>query len=831
MPIHGYPGNVITANPTTPTVSSASGVWTTEQQLINQSAGRWPMAATQISRSLRFNSADSAYLNRTPASAGSTTLGTLSNWIKLGVISTDRMTYHVAGTSGNNNRFYITFNADNTFQIVGYNSSASIVLNLNTTQLFRDPSAWYHIVVAIDTTQATSSNRAKLYINGTQVTAFSTATYPSQNQALGFTNNTSTLIGSNQGVGNLFNGYITEVNFIDGQALDPSYFGFNNSDTGVWTPRQYTGAYGTNGFYLNFSDNSNTTAATLGKDYSGNGNNWTPNNFSVTAGAGNDSLVDSPTSYGTDTGVGGEVRGNYATLNPLDKNSGITLSDGNLNASMPTQVENVYGTVSVTSGKWYWETTINSMSGRLVIGVGNAVDQSWNLDPASSSSLWGYYSVNGNKLNAGSVAYGNSFTTNDVIGVAVDMDSGKIWFSKNNTWQASGDPAAGTNAAFTNLSGSVRPMYDQQLTNAVTFSCNFGQRAFAYTAPSGFKALCTQNLPTPTIKQGDDYFNAVLYTGNGTAISNNTVGFQPDWTWIKGRSGATNHQHFDSIRGVTNVLVSNSAEAETTSANTLTSFDSSGFTVGSNTALNTSTATYVAWNWNAASSNTTDNSGTITSTRRTNTTAGFSVVTWTASGVNPTIGHGLGAAPSMIIAKSRTGAGYGWAVYHASLGRSKFLSLDATTAETSYTNYWGTADPTSTVFGTSDGAYNNNFGNMVAYVFAAVDGYSAFGSYTGNGSTDGVFVYLGFRPRFILIKATSAVEPWAMLDSVRDPYNLNDAQLTANSSAAETNDGNGVDFVSNGVKLRSSIGNWNSNGATYIYAAFAENPFKYSLAR
>ena len=481
MPIHGYPGNVITANPTAPTVSSASGVWTTEQQLINQSAGRWPMAATQISRSLRFNSADSAYLNRTPASAGSTTLGTLSDWIKLGVISTDRMTYHVAGTSGNNNRFYITFNADNTFQIVGYNSSASIVLNLNTTQVFRDPSAWYHIVVAIDTTQATSSNRAKLYINGTQVTAFSTATYPSQNQALGFTNNTSTLIGSNQGVGNLFNGYITEVNFIDGLALDPSYFGFNDSNTGVWTPRQYTGTYGTNGFYLNFSDNSNTTAATLGKDYSGNGNNWTPNNFSVTAGAGNDSLVDSPTSYGTDTGVGGEVRGNYCTLNPLNS-AGSTLSNGNLDCvTAVSGGDGGRGTIAVTSGKWYWEFTPTNNGNQSFSGIALTTT-------ASGSYYVAYYANTGNKfvIGSGGSAYGATYTNNDVIGVALDLDSGTktVTFYKNNASQG---------AITITPSEPVLPIVDDGSgAAATTFNCNFGQRPFAYTPPTGFGSIKTE---------------------------------------------------------------------------------------------------------------------------------------------------------------------------------------------------------------------------------------------------------------------------------------------------------------------------------------------------
>ena len=847
MPIHGYPGNVITANPTAPTVSSASGVWTTEQQLINQSAGRWPMAQTQISRSLRFNSADSAYLNRTPASAGSTTLGTLSNWIKLGVISTDRMTYHVAGTSGNNNRFYITFNADNTFQIVGYNSSASIVLNLNTTQLFRDPSAWYHIVVAIDTTQATSSNRAKLYINGTQVTAFSTATYPSQNQALGFTNNTSTLIGSNQGVGNLFNGYITEVNFIDGLALDPSYFGFNNSDTGVWTPRQYTGTYGTNGFYLNFSDNSNTTAATLGKDYSGNGNNWTPNNFSVTAGSGNDSLVDSPTSYGTDTGVGGEVRGNYATLNPVDSaTSASNPSNGNLDWSSAAANANYYpsrGTIGVSSGKWYWEVTPTSSGGGFQIGIaGQAVNFANNPTQQLYNCVDGYvYFSSAFKGNNGSTAsYGATYTTNDVIGIALDMDAGTLVFYKNGVSQGT---------AYSSLSGTFfAAISDNSASDNSAATFNFGQRPFTYTAPSGFKALCTQNLPTPTIgatstTQANDYMNVVTWTGvNSTAGRSVTgVGFSPDFVWAKRRSASADHLLYDTIRGagVTKELSSNVTLAEgannTDIYDYLSSFDADGFSStwsGSNTAyyFNELNATYVAWNWNAGGSTVTNTSGTISAQVRANTTSGFSIVTYTAPSSGAfTVGHGLGVAPAFIITKSRSNA-YSWGTYHQSIGNTGRVDLNSASGTTTTQNSgWNNTSPTSTVFSMGSDWAGSGI-TYVAYCFAPVAGYSAFGSYTGNGSADGPFVFTNFRPRFILIKRTDSTANWRILDTARDTYNVEQYELYPNLTNAEGTF-SALDGLSNGFKIRTSDTAYNASGGTYIYAAFAESPFKYSLAR
>jgi hypothetical protein len=287
MPIHGYPGNIITANPTAPTNTTASGVWTLEQQLQAQAAGNWPMAATQISRSLRFNSADSAYLNRTPASAGNRKTWTWSGWLKR---SGGDGTMFGAYSSGTN-RLRITFNSDRV-QLFGEVSGSSV--EATTTAVYRDYSAWYHVVVALDTTQATNTNRIKVYVNGVQITAFAATSYPSQNANLEINSTSGHYIGQRGDSSDYFKGYQTECNFIDGSALTPNSFGFFDND-GVWAPKQYTGPYGTNGFYLTFSDNSDTTATTLGKDYSGNGNNWTANYFSVTAGAGNDSLVDSPT--------------------------------------------------------------------------------------------------------------------------------------------------------------------------------------------------------------------------------------------------------------------------------------------------------------------------------------------------------------------------------------------------------------------------------------------------------------------------------------------------------------------------------------------------------
>jgi hypothetical protein len=792
-------------------------------------SGKTSAASTggyQISRSLRFNSADSAYLNRTPASATNQKTWTWSGWVKRSTLRaglTDPATIFNAGGNG----FLARFSYANQDQLEFYNySGAAYQLEVITTQVFRDVSAWYHIVFVLDTTQATSSNRFKVYVNGSQITAFSTATYPSQNADL-LVNNTSVhALGVLNGIGGYYSGYMTEVNFIDGQALTPSSFGETNAQTGVWQPKAYSGSYGTNGFYLNFSDNSNTTAATLGKDYSGNGNNWTPNNFSVSAGAGNDSLVDSPTSYGTDTGAGGTVRGNYSTLSPTY--AGATgISNGNLDVTLAGGTQ--YGSMSLTTGKWYWEVTATASLSGSYLGVMDSTfiktDATWGTTTTS------VYVNNGDKYGIGGTgAYGASYTTGDVIGFALDLDAGTMVFYKNGASQGT---------ASSGMTGREwRPML---YASGGTYACNFGQRPFAYTAPSGFKALCTQNLPTPTIgattaTQAGKYFNTVTYTGNGTGQSITGVGFQPDWVWVKGRSGATDHALYDAVRGVQKQLETNNTDAETTEITGLTAFGSDGFTTGVLAQLNTITATYVAWNWKANGSGSTNTAGSITSTVSVSTTSGFSVVTYTGTGANATVGHGLGVVPSMLIQKNRISGTALWFVYHRTLGATKFLRLNADNAEATNSGVWNDTAPTSTVISIgSNSDINGSSQGGVFYCFAEVAGYSAFGSYTGNGSADGPFVFTNMRPAYIMIKRTNDSGNWQIFDDTRSPINVINNVLFANSSSAEISDSNRIlDFVSNGFKLRvgaPATNDINASGSTYIFAAFAENPFKYSLAR
>jgi hypothetical protein len=781
----------------------------------------------QISRSLRFNSADSAYLSRTPASAGDRKTWTWSGWVKRSALGTAQCVLD-AGPGPNT---FLVFGAGNTLTFADYTSGPTYNLELITTQVLRDVSAWYHIVIAVDTTQATSSNRVKIYLNGSQITAFTTETYPSQNFDTGWNDATAHRIGSYLAGTTYFNGYLADVNLIDGQALTPSSFGETNETTGVWSPIKFNGPWnvgtGVNGFYLNFSDNSGVTSTTLGKDQAGS-NNWTPNNFSVTAGAGNDSLVDTPTPYGTDTGAGGQVRGNYATWNPLVKVvSQPTFSNGNLVSTTPADWSSAVGTIGLTSGKWYWEI-VNGNSDAFVGIVGSNANLGADL-PQNATGTILYYGNTGNKrIDSVDTAYGSAFST-QVIGVALDIDGGTVVFYRDNVSQGSISLSSST------LNGKT--IFPLSGVISTTATANFGQRPFAYTAPSGFKALVTTNLPEPTVVQGNKYFDTKLWAGNSSTQSI-ALEFAPGWIWNKSTGDTAGHAWWDVLRGTGALISSQSTDAETTGYNAITSFGSNAISLGADNTgsldgrTNETGRNYVGWVWKANGAGVSNTAGSITSTVSANTIAGISIVTYTGTGSLATVGHGLGVKPAFILTKSRSTT-EGWGGYHKSLGASYGIFLESTDAAYAASNYWNNTEPTSSVFTVNVNRTNN--GTMVAYCFAEVEGFSKFGSYTGNGSTDGPFVFLGFRPAVLVLKKSSGVDNWFIIDSTRDPYNYTIKRIAPNLSNAE-NGGEaeatyGIDFNSNGFKVRASHTSTNLSGATFIYAAFAENPFKYSLAR
>jgi hypothetical protein len=802
--------------------------------MINQNLLLAGEDAYNLTNSLRFRSSASAYLNRTPASTTNRQKWTLSGWVKRGV---SQASIFSTNASDNSSYGYIGFDSD-AFRIYQWNGS-SYDFQLITTPVYRDYSSWYHFVISVDTTQATAANRIRFYVNGVEVTTFSTNTTPSQNLNTYLNNSSySHLICRNPaGSSTYFDGYLSEVNFIDGQALTPSLFGETSTTTGVWIPKKYAGTYGTNGFYLPFTDNSALTTSSnvgLGRDYSGNGNYWTTNNISITAGITYDSMTDVPT-------LTSATASNFAVMNPLDQIALNSVTNANLTTTTNGSVaSNIRGTFAVSSGKWYWEVTCGAFStaGTWMIGIADATT------PIASSQWstvngWAYYGANGEKYNSGSSsAYGATYTTNDIIGVALDMDNGTLTFYKNGTSQGT--------AFNTGLAGkTISPMTGSGLYT-VTANFNFGQRPFAYTPPTGFVRLNTFNLPTPTIGASastlaNKYFDVKTRTGADGATAVSGINFQPDFVWVKGRNVAVDHALFDAVRGTAKTLYSSSTSAEvaTDTFGYLSAFNSNGysFTAGGSgiARVDNSSYTYVDWVWKANGAAVTNTAGSISAQVSANTSAGFSVVTYTGTGVTGTIGHGLGVAPAMIIVKSRSNSS-NWYAYHQSIGNTGAVGLNLTSATITSANFWNNTSPTSSVFTASAGSaeINGNGLTYVAYCFSQIAGYSAFGSYTGNGSADGGFIYTGFRPRYIMWKRSDSTGDWIIFDTARDTFNYADKQLVANSSGAEAVTGGGfvrMDFLSNGFKIRSTDSYINANGGTYIYACFAESPFKFSNAR
>jgi len=431
-----------------------------------------------VKNSLRFNSGSSDYLSRTPATTTNRKTWTWSGWVKKQKdVSPDTAYYLLStGPTAATDDFLFAFESStDTIRIAARNAS-STVLDLITTQTFRDYSAWYHIVFTLDTTQATSTNRAKLYVNGTQVTAFGTATYPSQNTDLRINvaqlHTIGTIFDAASRSGRYLNGYLSEVYLIDGQALTPSSFGETDTLSGIWIPKAYTGTYGTNGFYLQFKN-----SASLGTDSSGNGNTFTVNNLTSV-----DQTTDTPTN-------------NFATMNPLDQNASVTLTNGNLTVSTSASNVGVFANFAVSQGKWYFEVVRDNSSGTPSFGIAKA---SWGKTYVGNTDSIGYHS-NGFIYNNASTVQSSlaTFTTSDVIGIRLDLDGGSITFYKNNV-------QVGT--AVTGLSGEYFPAIAGQVSSIS--SVNFGNPPyssgsntdgagygnFSYSVPSGYYSLCTKNL-------------------------------------------------------------------------------------------------------------------------------------------------------------------------------------------------------------------------------------------------------------------------------------------------------------------------------------------------
>ena len=778
--------------------------------------------AYEIERSLRFDDPSQTKLNFTPSSAGNRRTFTLSFWCKPTQLNGDGCIFE--GDTTQINGFMVQMNAIGTYEGLYLYDAGAGSFQIWSDRRFRDQ-AWYHFVIAVDTTQGTDTNRFKVYINGVQQdlgtwnVGSGANRYPSENADFDINQSGVEMqIGKSAGGGtDHFQGYLAEFHSIDGTQLAATSFGETNDDTGQWVPIKYAGSYGTNGFYLNFKDNSNTTATTLGKDYSGNGHNWTPTNFSVAAGVGHDSSLDSPTN-------------NWCTINGKANREGEEVECQNGGLYSPFE-GGTYGAVSATqgfkTGKWYWEITTTSLGSQANLGVCNAT---WNQNDIPLEANRNYQD-NGNKntatdgSNTATSSWGASYTDGDVIGVAVDMSAGTITFYKNGSSQG---------AAYSDLASALPSTgwIPMGYGAAGSWNWNFGQRPFAHTPPADHLTLCAQNIPEPTVPNGTDYFNSIEYTGNDSSDRDITgVGFQPDLLWIKNRSQTDWHIVQDSVRGANKALFTNVTNAESTDNDNghVNSFLTDGFnvTAGDQGNVNENGESYVAWNWKESA------------------VAGFDIVSYTGTGSSPqTRAHSLGVAPEMIIVKSRSGTDGDehWAVYHhrnqtTTASSAQYWARLNTNGAFEDLAMWNDTAPTSSVFTTQNHAISNaNTKTFIAYVFAGVEGYSQFGRYIGTGSqTTGPFVYTGFQPQFLLVKKVSAAH-WHIHDNIRNKYNPMNAPLYPNDTPADEyyNLSNAaslvVNFHANGFQPWTTHSEYNANDSAYIYAAFAERPFKYSNA-
>lgn len=573
----------------------------------------------------------------------------------------------------------------------------------------------------------------------------------------------------------------------------------------------YNNASGGSYIYMAFAD---TREYGFWLDDSGNNNDFTINNLTES-----DVSLDSPSN-------------NFATLNPLDSNSGHTLLEGSLRVigNSSSSQRQTKATLAQNSGKWYWEVYQYSGTNRYN-GIGT---ENTSLSSLGTGSIV-YNQVGGIYLNGSQVQSG--LATNavgDVIGVALDLDSGTITWYKNNTVVNSGGYSFTVGSDYWHPMVGVQTSPDAQHYNFGQDSSFAGTRTaqgytdangygdFYYEPPAGYLALCTANMEEPSVVPSE-HFDVVAYAGNGSTQDITTT-MKPEFTWIKNRVTTDNHQLFDLLRGATESLESNTTAAESTESDMLTSFNSDGFSLGSKGDTNGSGNAIVAWNWKAGGTGVSNTDGTITSTVSANVDAGFSIATYTGN-AGGSYGHGLGGVPELIITKKRSGATE-WSVWEHNMPSIDYhMRLPSTEAYVNHGNL--RTSITSTIVGMESSGYINDTGeDYVAYHFRSIEGYSKIGTYTGNGSTDGTFVYCGFRPKYVMIKRTDSTSEWYIFDIERSTFNYMQEYLKTNKSDAEAIYGNfGLDVLSNGFKLRDTNSEYNASGGTYLFIAFAEMPF------
>ena len=555
--------------------------------------------------------------------------------------------------------------------------------------------------------------------------------------------------------------------------------------------------------------------------------------------ANTDSVIDTPTNYDSDAG---NNRGNYATLNPLhvglSSNGGVansaSLSDGNLRSLGATgKWGGAIATMAIpASGKWYFE--FQCLGANTNFGLSKPVYalNATIRDSSTSRAVWYgsngqiYYNIDGTTTTSSSAS---TYTTNDIIGIAVDSDAFTVKYYKNNTLEYTQTLPSTLQADLS--AGNLFPSVDTYSgTNATV---DFGQQGFAFTPPSNYKSLCTQNLSDPPIADGSTAMDVSLWTGNGTSQTISGLNHSPDLVWVKARSFGADPEIYDIVRGAGKRLYTSLQNAESSPSSSVNSFTSDGFTVTGGGGVNNNTSTYVGWTWDAGSSTVSNTDGSITSQVRASQTNGFSIITYSGTGSNATVGHGLNAKPDFYVVKTYS-TGDAWMGYHSSQGATKFFEFTSGGFSTG-SNRWNDTEPTSSVIslGTEQGV-NGSGRTHVAYLWTSIPGFSSIGSYQGNGSADGPFIFTGFRVRYLLQKRVDSSGSWAIKDAAREPYNVVDTRLYADGTNADMTQSSfhEVDFLSNGFKVRSPGGSEdNASGGTFVYLAFASHPFKTARAR
>ncbi len=830
-------------------------MFSSELWLAKSSSGFYNNVATQ---SARFNSGSSSYLSFTPSGNGDRRKATLSFWFKKTTNGETYPTMFCCNDSSGGHYMTITFYEDSL-----YFQTAPSADGLITTAKYRDTTAWYHCCWAIDTTQSTASNRVKCYINGTQITDFSTEQYPDQDSYLDICSTVAHAWGHFVDYGRYFNGYIADAYIIDGQQLTPS--SFTETKEGALIPKAYEGSYGTNGVHLEFKQTGTGTASTstIGADTSGNTHHYTSSGM----GSDDSNIPDSP-------------ENNFATLGGLEKLQDFTLSEGNLKYTTSTNQRGLIASTAIpNTGKHYFECRVLSLGASqddVYIGVCEPDKMRSNLTGtrggATVSGAGGYtfnnyngYAVlDGSNQSADSIGHQRSMP--QIMGVAVDRDNNNIKF----TWDGSSYSSTysipanvplyvyvGSGGGTSTAEGVFNFGQDSTFLGAISAGGNADGNSngdFALAVPTGYLALCSANLSEPTLspaqdEQATDHFQ--VYTFTGDANSTRTISglnFQPDLLWSKARNQAFSHNLYDSSRGNDKAIQSNNSNAENT-YDLFNGFTSDGYNTTTDGSagdlLNYNGGTYVNFLWKANAGTTTTNDasatsvGTIDSVYQANTTAGFSIVTYTGTGSAGSIAHGLGGVPEVMIIKNRSEA-HSWSgTYHhkmASDPHTDYLNLSGSGAVVDDNTQWNDTAPTSTVFtvGTANNT-NKSSNNYVGYFFRGIEGFSKFGSLTANGSADGTYCHIGFQPSLVIVKQSSATGDWNMIDTTRQGHNHANGLpvVRANSSAVEEqasgNQGQ-IDILSNGFKFRSAHSSFNTSGATVVYMAFAEIPEKYSNA-